>query len=119
MVLFGLGGILTEILDEVTLEPAPLTPSVAAEMIRRTRVGPIAAGVRGRPPLDVDAMADMLVRLGDLACMHPEVAEIDLNPVFLRARGAGAWAADALVVATRVPASAPSPDRQTPKRRPA
>ncbi len=96
MVLVGLGGLLVEILQDVQIAPAPLRPEDALAMLRRLKLWPVLAGVRGRPPLDVTAAADALVRLSWLAAdLGGRLAEMDLNPILLRAAGGGAVAVDA------------------------
>ncbi len=95
MVMVGLGGVLVEVLRDVQLAPAPLAPEDAAAMLRRLRLWPVLAGVRGQPPADVAAAAEALVRLSWLAAdLGPRLAELDLNPLILRAAGRGAVAVD-------------------------
>lgn len=79
---FGLGGIYTEVLRDVALRVAPVDREEAGEMIREIRGYPILAGARGRPACDLDALADLLVRVSRLPFQYPEIAEMDLNPVF-------------------------------------
>ncbi|MCS7283392.1 MAG: acetate--CoA ligase family protein [Anaerolineae bacterium] len=80
---FGLGGIYTEVLGDVALRVAPVDRSEAGEMIREIRGYPILAGARGRAAGDLDALADLLVRVSWLPFQYPEIAEMDLNPVFV------------------------------------
>jgi acetyltransferase len=101
VVLVGLGGILAEVLDDVAVHLAPLTREEAHAMLDQLRGAAILDAVRGRLPVDRDAVATILVRLGDLATGDPAVLEIDLNPVI--AHAAGAVAVDALVVTTGQP----------------
>lgn len=97
MVLVGLGGIFTELFKDCALYPAPLGYDEAMEMIRSLRAYPLLSGYRGSAPLDVDALAKMLVRLGELAAEQKNsLAELDMNPVFVYEKGV--WAADALAV---------------------
>jgi acyl-CoA synthetase (NDP forming) len=96
VVMFGLGGVAAELLRDVTHEFAPFDIRTARAMIGRIRAAPLLTGYRGRPPLDVDALADVLSRLSWLVADHAgRIAEIDLNPLFLGERGI--VAADALV----------------------
>ncbi len=98
-VMVGLGGVLTEVLHDVAHRFAPVTAADAREMLTQLKGAKILEGYRGAPPLDVDAVVDVLVRLSWLIHDHRErVAEIDINPLFVRARGQGVVAADALVV---------------------
>jgi acyl-CoA synthetase (NDP forming) len=87
VILLGLGGIYTEILGDVTLRIAPIARADAEEMMRELRSFPILEGARGQPPCDLDALAELLVKLSQLPFRYPEIAEVDLNPVFLLPRG--------------------------------
>ncbi|MDN3563949.1 acetate--CoA ligase family protein [Paeniroseomonas aquatica] len=96
LVLIGFGGVLVEVLADVQLASAPLRPADAESMLRRLKLWPVLAGVRGRPALDVAAAVDALVRLSWLAAdLGPRLVEMDLNPILLRAAGEGAIAVDA------------------------
>jgi acyl-CoA synthetase (NDP forming) len=95
-VLVGLGGVLTEVLDDVAIRLAPLDRAAADEMLDELRAAALLRGVRGRPPVDREALVEMLVALGRLGVERPDVLEVDLNPVVASARGA--LAVDALVV---------------------
>jgi len=88
VVVFGLGGVATEVLGDHAARLAPLTDADAASLIRSIRAAPLLLGHRGTPPADLGALADMLVRAGRLAADLPEVAELDLNPVIARPDGA-------------------------------
>lgn len=102
VVMFGLGGITTELLKEVAYRFAPFDVHTAREMIEELKVAPLFKGYRGRPPLDVAALADLLARVSCLIADHADrIAEIDVNPVFVRSEGEGVAAADALVVLRR------------------
>ena len=87
VVVFGLGGISTEVLRDISLRVAPIDHIQAAAMIREIRAFPILAGIRGQQPRDLNALADVLVTFSRLPFIYPEIAEIDLNPVFLLPRG--------------------------------
>jgi len=95
-VVVGLGGVLTEVLDDVAIGLAPLRPAAAEAMLEALRGSRLLRGVRGRPPVDRDALVAMLVALGQLGLARPDVLEVDLNPVI--ASSTGAIAVDALVV---------------------
>ena len=97
MVLTGLGGIYVEVLEDVALAPAPLTPATARAMLARLRGYRLLTGVRGEPARDIDAVADLLVRLSHLACdAHGRLAEFDVNPIFVHEAGQGLTVVDAL-----------------------
>jgi acyl-CoA synthetase (NDP forming) len=95
-VLVGLGGVLTEVLDDVAIRLAPVTPRVAMSMLDDLRGRRLLDGVRGRRGIDRAVIAEMLVALGRLGADRKDVLEIDLNPVI--ALSSGALAVDALVV---------------------
>lgn len=97
-VMFGLGGIFAEVLKDVAFRLAPLTPSEARRMIEEIKGYPVLTGARGRPPADVDALADALVRLSAAAVdLGESFAELDVNPLFVHDKGKGVKAADALI----------------------
>lgn len=99
MVMFGLGGITTELLKDVSYRFAPFDAHTAREMIGELKVAPLFKGYRGRPPLDIAALAELLARVSCLITDHADrIAEIDINPVFVRNEGEGVAAADALIV---------------------
>ncbi len=96
MAMFGLGGIFVEVLKDVVFRRCPFGADVAEEMIRSIRGAPLLLGARGRPPADVNALAQMLARLSVFAVQAGErLRSVDLNPVF--AMPDGAFAADAVV----------------------
>jgi acetyltransferase len=96
IVLVGLGGILAEALDDVVLALAPVGRDEALAMLARLRGARLLDGVRGRPPIDRGAVADILVGVGRLGLERPDIKAIDLNPVI--ASAVAAIAVDALVV---------------------
>lgn len=99
VVMFGLGGISTELLKDVSYRFAPFGRQSALEMIEEIRSSPLFHGYRNTPPLDIDALAETLSRVSYLAADHSEkISEIDINPLFVRVKGKGVVAADALIV---------------------
>ncbi len=98
-VMVGLGGVLTEVLHDVTHRFAPVSMDDARAMLAELRGAKILDGYRGAPPADVDALARALVNLSWLISDHRDrITEIDVNPLFVRAQGHGVVAADALVM---------------------
>jgi acyl-CoA synthetase (NDP forming) len=98
-VMFGLGGVLVEVLGDVAFRVAPFGREEALAMIRQIRGAAVLDGVRGGPPCDIDALCDALVALSRLAAELGERLEtIDVNPFLVRARGEGALALDAVLV---------------------
>jgi acetyltransferase len=95
-VLFGLGGIFTEALKDTAFRSAPLSTIEAVEMIQTIRAKELLGAYRGLPAVDVPALAGILQKIGFIALLHPEIAEIDLNPVIIS--GSNPVVADALFV---------------------
>jgi acetyl coenzyme A synthetase (ADP forming)-like protein len=87
LVMFGMGGVATELLADRAFRVVPLTDVDAHELVRGLRGSPLLFGYRGTPPVAVDALEDVLVRVGVLADACPEVSELDLNPVIVSERG--------------------------------
>lgn len=104
MVAVGLGGTLTEVLDDVVLRCAPVTHAEALTMLDELRGAPILRGTRGRAGVDVDAVAAVVVAVCDLASsLGPSCAELECNPVIAHADGA--LAVDARLLLREVPAA--------------
>jgi acetate---CoA ligase (ADP-forming) len=94
LLLFGLGGVFVEALRDVVVRLCPVDHKTARQMIDGIRGSSILRGARGRPPVDIEAVADVLVRVSQLALDLDEVLELDINPLMVRPRGMGAIAAD-------------------------
>ncbi len=95
VVLFGQGGVGVEAIGDTALALPPLDHDLARGLIERTRIWRLLRGFRGRPPVDLDALAGALVAIADMALLHPEIRELDINP--LLADAAGVIALDARV----------------------
>jgi len=96
VLMFGLGGILVEILKDVSFRIVPLARRDAREMIRDIKGYPVLEGYRGQEPANVPFLEEMLLKVSDFAEQNPEIKELDLNPIF--AYRDGAVAVDARVV---------------------
>src|SRR6476661_1844800 len=96
LVAFGLGGILVEVLKDATFRLAPTSHQDALAMLDSIAAADVLKGVRGSEPVDREALARMIERVSELASDFPEIAELDLNPVFATAKGA--IAADVRIV---------------------
>ena len=96
VLLFGLGGIFTEALQDNSFRLAPLSLTEAAEMVYDIRADKMLMEFRGMPAVDVPALADILQQLSFISLLHPEIAEMDLNPLIIT--GARPIVADALVI---------------------
>ena len=98
-ILMGFGGITAELFHDVRLIPHDLTHAGIVAELRRLKSAPLLDGFRGTPPLDVDAVARIVLAVGRLVTSAPNIREIDLNPVTVYEAGRGAIALDALIVA--------------------
>lgn len=95
-VMYGLGGIFTEILNDVSFRIAPLEKRDAMEMIREIKGHKIIDAFRGKPPVDIDVLCQALLALGNIGLEFDQVKEIDINPLIID--GDRPVAVDALVV---------------------
>jgi acyl-CoA synthetase (NDP forming) len=86
--MFGLGGIFVEVLKDVSFRIAPITRSDAQEMITEVKGYPILRGYRGQPPADINAIVEILLNTSRLVMDHPEIRELDLNPILVYEKGA-------------------------------
>ncbi|MFF4790285.1 acetate--CoA ligase family protein [Streptomyces sp. NPDC001276] len=111
VVAFGLGGVLVEVLKDVTFRLAPVAEDEAASMLDSIGAAEILRGVRGAPAVDRGALAEQIRRVSQLVTDFPEIAEVDLNPVI--ATPEGALAADIRVIlAEKAPAARPKYSRE-------
>ncbi len=94
-VMFGLGGIFTEALRDTVFRMAPLSRPEALEMLGSIRARELLGEFRGMPAADSEALADILQKTGNLLLLHPEIQEIDLNPIILE--GSRPVVVDALI----------------------
>jgi acetate---CoA ligase (ADP-forming) subunit beta len=95
-VMFGLGGIFTEILGDVTFRPAPLSEADAKEMLGEIKGKKILGAVRGMPAVDTDALIQCLMAVGRIGLEREEIQAIDVNPLIIQ--GSKPVAVDALVI---------------------
>jgi acyl-CoA synthetase (NDP forming) len=87
VLMVGLGGVFTEVLDDVAVALAPVSAATAAELLLSLRGAPLLTGARGRPPVDLDALATLASRLSSVAAGHPELSELEINPVLATPQG--------------------------------
>ena len=87
VMMFGLGGIFVEVLKDVSFRALPMSRADAHEMVEDIQSSKILDGVRGGLPVDKPALEDLMMKISQLALAHPEIKEIDLNPVILRSDG--------------------------------
>jgi len=86
--MFGLGGIFVEILKDVSFRVAPITEYDAREMITEIKGYPLLTGARGKEPCDIDTLVSILLQVSKLVMEHPEISQLDLNPIFSYPKGA-------------------------------
>ena len=98
VVMLGLGGVFAEALHDARLMPPGLPVEAIVAEIGKLKGAALLRGFRGSPPADVEAAARLVADLGQFVLAHPEVAEIDINPVLVYAKGKGVLALDALIV---------------------
>ncbi len=87
VIMYGLGGIMVEILKDVSFRVLPITPTNARRMIETTKSYPILNGARGRPKLDQKSLRKLLMLCAEIVEAYPEIDEMDLNPVIVHAKG--------------------------------
>jgi acyl-CoA synthetase (NDP forming) len=96
VLMFGLGGVLVEVLKDVSFRIVPLARRDAADMLREIKGYPLLEGYRGQEAVDIPRLEELLIKVSDFVEKHPEIRELDLNPVF--AYSDGAMAVDARVI---------------------
>lgn len=103
LLMVGLGGIHIEVLNDVAVDLLPVNRATALRMLKRLRGAAILDGVRGKPPRDLDALAELMERVSAMvACLGDRVAEVDLNPIVVYEKGRGLAIVDAMIVGTDV-----------------
>jgi len=98
LLMFGLGGIFVEIFKDVDFRVAPIGRNEARRMIRGIRGYALLKGFRGRPPADTDELERLLVILSQLVVNHPEIEEMDINPLIVHEKGKGTTVADSRII---------------------
>ncbi len=98
VMMFGLGGIMVEVLKDVSFRLVPLEAKDAEAMLSEIKGRPVLDGVRGQPPVDTEALKAAILKVSSFVEAHPEVQELDLNPML--ASPSGAIAVDARIVLT-------------------
>lgn len=108
VLVFGLGGVLVEVLRDVVFRALPITAADAREMLAEIRAHAVLDGVRGMPPADRQALVELMLAVSALACACPDITELDLNPVIVHARGC-------TIVDARVVFAPESPNEESPE----
>jgi acetyltransferase len=106
LVMFGQGGTAVEIVRDTSLELPPLNALLARRLMARTGVWRLLQGYRGKPPADIEAIVEVLIRLGQLAADQPEIRELDINPLLADAGGVVALDARLRIAPAQSPGSA-------------
>ncbi len=96
--MFGLGGTLVEAMKDITFRLAPMWEISAEIMIQSIKAYIILKGIRGAPPCDIDAIKDCILRLSQMLSDHPEIAELDINPLIVYPEGEGCVVADSRIL---------------------
>ena len=96
--MFGLGGTLVEAMKDVTFRLAPMWEISAEIMIKTIKAYSILKGIRGAPPCDIDAIKNCILRLSQMLTDHPEIAEMDINPLIVYPEGKGCVVADSRIL---------------------
>jgi acyl-CoA synthetase (NDP forming) len=100
MMMFGLGGVMVELYKDVGFGVAPLTRDQAHDMIKSTRAGRLLEGYRGGINYDIKGVIDAIGRLSQLALDHPEISEMEVNPLLVLPEGKGTKVLDARMILT-------------------
>ena len=98
VLVIGLGGIWAEVLHDVRVLPPDLAVDAIVRELRALKAAALLTGFRGSPAVDLDAVAGIMARLGQFVLAHPEIAEIEINPLIVYPEREGAIAVDALIV---------------------
>lgn len=101
MCMFGLGGIFVEALKDVTFRLAPMWELSAEKMIASIKAYRVLKGIRGNPPVDIDAIKFSILRLSQMVSAHPEISELDINPLIVYPEGQGCMVADGRILLSR------------------
>ena len=96
--LFGLGGIFVEVFKDVTFRLAPVGRNEARRMIQSIQGYKLLKGFRGRPVTDTQAIEKTLAAVSDMVVNHPEIMEMDINPMIVHGKGLGATVADCRII---------------------
>ncbi len=109
LLMFGIGGIFVEVFQDVTFRLAPIGRNEARRMVRQIKGYKLLQGFRGRPKGDIETIEKCLVGLSNMAINHPEIVELDINPLLVHSEGQGATAADCRMI-LRTPGDTPPAD---------
>ena len=98
VIMFGMGGIFVEIFKDVVFRLAPFNRGEAHRMIREIKGYKLFTGFRGRPKGDIEVLERSMIQLSDMVVDHPEIIELDINPLLVHEEGKGATVADCRII---------------------
>jgi acetyltransferase len=98
LIMFGFGGIFVEVFKDVSFRLAPIGRNEARRMMRKIKAYKLLKAFRGYPESDIDAIERLLVSLSDMVVNHPEIKELDINPLLVHEKGKGASVADCRMI---------------------
>ncbi len=98
LLMFGLGGVFVEVFQDVVFRLAPIGRNEARRMIRKIKGYKLLHGFRGKPVCDEETLERLLVGLSDMAINHPQISELDINPLLVHEKGQGATVADCRII---------------------
>ncbi|MBN1898796.1 MAG: acetate--CoA ligase family protein, partial [Spirochaetes bacterium] len=98
VIMFGLGGIFVEVFKDVSFRVAPVDDDTVLQMIRETKSFPVLSGARKRTIRDIESIKKCIMNLSELAMAHPEIKELDINPLLVLEEGKGCFVADAKIM---------------------
>lgn len=107
LVMFGLGGVFVELMQDVAFRVHPITDADAERMIREIKGWPLLGGYRGAAPVDFRLLQEVLLRVSQLVSDFPEIAEMDLNPFVAEPKGRRSMALDARIRLSPAPLEPP------------
>ena len=102
LIMFGIGGVFVEVFEDVAFRLAPLKRNCARNMVRAIKGYKLLTGFRGAPKTDLNAIEKMIVSLSDLVMNHPEIKELDINPLLVHPEGQGVTVADCRFILEKV-----------------
>ncbi|MDB4581940.1 acetate--CoA ligase family protein [Draconibacterium sp.] len=98
VIMFGIGGIFVEIFKDVSFRVAPVSKSIALEMIHEIKASTLLYGARGQKPADIESLSETIVKLSHLALDCSQIKELDINPLIVLEKGDGCYIADARII---------------------
>jgi len=98
LLMFGIGGVLVEVFQDVVFRLAPIFRNESRRMIRSIKGIKLLQGFRGRPKADIETLEKAMVSLSALVMDHPQIMELDINPLLAHAEGQGATVADCRII---------------------